>query len=74
MPVKNNRPQPDPVGDRLLNVHEAARRTGFPVSSLYQYKVRPHLPQPIMVGRRLRWVESQLQTWIDAAIAEGEAA
>lgn len=66
------RRQPEPA-PRLIGVKEVAARTGTPASTVYKWGADPThpFPEPVKVsdGRKgVRWVESEIDAYIQAAI------
>jgi predicted DNA-binding transcriptional regulator AlpA len=50
--------------DRLLKPEEAFEMLGLPTSSGWALVAAGRIPQPIKIGRRTRWSQRLLQTWI----------
>jgi excisionase family DNA binding protein len=61
------RPRGEPVADRLLRVEEAAHLLGLKPATLYQWTYQRRIPVVKLMGRALRFRESDLQK----LIAEG---
>ena len=59
--------------NRLLTTEEAAERLRLPVNTLYGWRYARKGPPAFLMGRHLRWPESELESWIAARIAEGRA-
>lgn len=57
--------------NRLLRINEVTAITGLPRSSLYAEK---SFPDPVRLGegRRVAWVETEVDEWIAAQIARRE--
>lgn len=51
----------------LLPLEEVERRLGKKKTSIYS---DPDLPKPIKIGGKNRWIESELNTYIEARIRE----
>jgi len=59
---------------RLLTLHEVEQRTGYRKTKLYELLDEPGaFPQPVRHGRNIRFVESEVDAWIAARIAERDA-
>lgn len=57
--------QHQPVtSERLINLDEVERITGFKSSYIYSQIQRRLFPQPVKIGTASRWRESQVQQWI----------
>ncbi|MBK6008678.1 AlpA family phage regulatory protein [Ramlibacter ginsenosidimutans] len=57
--------------DALLKKEEVLRRTGISNSGLYLIMAEGRFPRPVRVGpRTVRWVESEVQGFIDACVAD----
>lgn len=66
---------PDPgttdMTDRLLRSTQAAQKLGLSRSSFYERVKNSELPKAIKIGRRaVAWLESELDAYIVARIAE----
>jgi predicted DNA-binding transcriptional regulator AlpA len=51
--------------NRLLSVRELADLLQVPVRTLYQWKLRGDGPQPMRVGRYLRYDPADVAHWLD---------
>ena len=59
---------PPPI--RLLRREEVESRTGLSTSTLYQRMLVGKFPKPVPLGDKARrWVESEVDDWINALIA-----
>lgn len=57
---------------RLLRLPDVLSRTGLSRSTLY---ADPTFPKSVKVGQRaVAWAESEIDAWIEARMAEREAA
>lgn len=57
---------------RLIDVHAVRRLVGAP-SNAAVYRLRaycPSFPNPLKMGRRLKWVESEIEAFVQSRIAE----
>jgi prophage regulatory protein len=55
----------------LLRISSVMDRTGLPASSLYALIAAGKFPKPIKLSeRRAAWIESEVEDWINARIAE----
>ncbi len=65
---------PLPKGARLLRFEEVAQRTALSRDSIYRLGREGRFPRPIKVSQwASRWVEAEVQAFIDARIAERDA-
>ena len=55
---------PPPV--RLLSLDDLARKAGMSRTSVWTLRRRPDFPQPLQLGRSVRFVESEVDTWLMA--------
>jgi prophage regulatory protein len=59
---------------RLLRLAEVKRRTSFGKSKLYALIAAGLFPAPVPIGLRASaWVESEIDRWLDARVAERDA-
>lgn len=59
---------------RLMRLAEVVERTGRTKSPLYRDIAAGAFPAPVHIGpRAARWVESEVDAWIAARIAERDA-
>jgi prophage regulatory protein len=54
---------------RLISLPEVVHRTGMCRSIVYRLVSRDQFPRPVKVGRSTRWVDVEVDRWIDAAAA-----
>lgn len=54
---------------RLLPIDEVVRQTGFGTSFIYDKIKKGEFPPPVKVGISSRWIESQVQNWIEKHIS-----
>jgi prophage regulatory protein len=52
---------------RLLPLPAVLERTGVCRSLVYAMMSRGHFPRPVKVGRASRWLEAEVDHWIQAA-------
>lgn len=51
------------------------QRTGLPASTLYELINRDAFPRPVQLSTRaVGWIEAEVNEWIEAKIAERDAA
>ena len=64
------------MATRLLHLREVLSRTSLSRSTVYRLMAlgEGSFPQAVKLGARTSWVESEVQDWIDARIAERAAA
>lgn len=56
---------PEVSGERLLlTVDEVASRLGVSRKTVLRENLRGHLPQPLRLGRCLRWGAQELSLWV----------
>lgn len=61
--------------DRLIRLPEVEHLTGFKRSHIYALMAGGEFPRQIKLGRRASaWKESSVRSWVNARIAEAEAA
>ncbi|MEX3316659.1 MULTISPECIES: AlpA family transcriptional regulator [unclassified Sulfitobacter] len=53
--------------DQLLTVKQVAQRTAISVPSVWRLSKSGDLPQPVRIGRSVRWRASDLQKHIQTA-------
>lgn len=58
---------------RLLPLSEVMARVGLRRSTIYEWIGRGAFPPPVSLGATSRWVESEVEAWIDARIAERDS-
>jgi prophage regulatory protein len=58
----------------LIRLPEVLRLVGLCRSQWYALVAAGQAPQPVHLGRAVVWVEVEIAAWIDARIAEREAA
>ncbi len=54
------------AGDRLLRVGEVAGRLGISVRQVWKQLACRRLPQPVRMGRAVRWRDSEIARFIAA--------
>ncbi|MGA0138490.1 MAG: helix-turn-helix transcriptional regulator [bacterium] len=52
------------MSERLLTLTQVQDQTGFRKSKLYELISAEEFPEPIHLGRAVRWLESEVQLWI----------
>jgi prophage regulatory protein len=61
---------------RLLRLPEVKARIGLQTTQIYEYMARGDFPKSVKLcpsGRAVGWLESEVNAWIEARIAEREA-
>lgn len=59
-------------GAKFVNLKQVKERTTLSHSSIYRLMAKNKFPHSInLIGRRIAWIESEVQEWIDDKIAEG---
>lgn len=60
---------------RIMRVREVCTRTGLARTTIWTYAAAGTFPKPIRLGPNAAgWLESEVDAWIDARIAERGAA
>ena len=55
---------------RLLTKKALRERIGFSFAHIDRLEAADLLPKRIKIGGRVFWLESEIETWIDARVAE----
>lgn len=56
---------------RIIRLSEVLSSTGLARSTVYKYVAEGSFPKPVSLGdRAVGWVESEVQDWVLARIAE----
>ncbi|WP_102945710.1 AlpA family transcriptional regulator [Stenotrophomonas sp. VV52] len=55
---------------RLLRLKQVLDRTGLPKSTIYSRISAGTFPKQVPVGCSVRWVESEIEAWIQALVDE----
>ena len=59
---------------RLIRLRDVIEATGLSRSCIYKYINEGKFPRSVTVGgRSVRWVESEVQDWIQSAIANRDS-
>jgi prophage regulatory protein len=61
------------MATRLLHLRDVLERTSLSRTSIYRLMSRKQFPYSISLGSRVAWIESEVQGWIDARVAERAA-
>lgn len=73
--TNTNQLNSQPVPRRLLLLSAVKDRTGLSKSAIYRAMALGEFPRPVKVAQSsVRWVESEVDAWIVARIAERGAA
>lgn len=72
MNEQQDKPQTKPR--RLLPLAEVENRVGLRKTAIYERIGREEFPKPVTLGTTVRWVESEVDDWIDARIRERDQA
>lgn len=59
-----------PVQNRLIHRDDAQKRVGLGKTSLYERIAAGDFPQPVRLGRRIAFVEKEIDEWIAQRMAE----
>ncbi len=60
--------------NKLIKRQQVEERTGIGRAYLYRLMSEGRFPRPVRVGTRaVRWLESDIQEWIEARVAEQQA-
>jgi predicted DNA-binding transcriptional regulator AlpA len=60
----------EPTPERLLPMRAVRDQVALHPATVYGLIKAGEFPQPIKMGRRSLWIESEVQAWIQARIAE----
>jgi len=55
---------------RLLAIHQVCHRTGLGRTTIYDLVSKGQHPAPIKVGRSSRWVDLEVDGWIEQLISK----
>lgn len=55
---------------RLIDLREVTRLTGLGRTAIYERMARHDFPKAVKLGTSSRWVDAEVQAWIDRQIAE----
>lgn len=58
---------------RLLPLAEVMSRVGLRKTAVYDRVARGDFPAPVSLGTTSRWVESEVEAWIEDRIAERDS-
>ena len=53
---------------RLIGLPEVKRKTGLGKTAIYEGMARGDFPKAVKIGTAARWVEAEIDGWIDAQI------
>lgn len=59
---------------KLIRLPVVLQRTGLKRSKLYDLMAQGAMPKPVKIGSCAAWPEPEIEAWIEARIAEREAA
>lgn len=62
------------IGSRLLRLSEVLERTSISRTAIYELIARGEFPPPVKCGRMSRWIEFEVQAWIDRLAQERKQA
>ncbi len=65
------------AGERLLRMRDLAAKVGLCERVLFEYRAlgrEPRLPEPVTIGGSKRYVESEIEAWIEQLKAARDAA
>lgn len=58
----------------MLRLKDVMTKTGLSRSSVYKYIAEGKFPKPVHLGERtVAWVESEIEEWLMAKLAERES-
>ena len=57
------------MSTRLLHLREVLRLTSLSRTSIYRMMARLQFPASVAMGGRVAWVESEVESWLQARIA-----
>jgi prophage regulatory protein len=58
---------------KLLSRRDVEQKIGYSCSSIYRFMKAHHFPKPIKIGEACRWVEHEVDQWINERIATRDA-
>lgn len=61
------------MATRLLHLRAVIHRTSLSRTSIYRLMARAQFPSQVPLGGRVAWIESEVEAWLDARIAERAA-
>ncbi len=56
------------MGTRLLHLRQVISRTSLSRTSIYRLQALGEFPKSIALGARVAWVESEVESWVQARI------
>lgn len=59
---------------RLLRIADVKDRVGLSRTTIYDRIAKGDFPRPVPLGTIVGWVESEIEAWINARIAERDQA
>jgi len=59
---------------RLIRFQDVSERTGLRRTAIYGRIAAGAFPKPVKIGSASRWVESDIQSWIEDQITASQAA
>jgi len=59
---------------RLIRIRDVSDRTGLQRATIYKRVANGAFPKPVKIGSASRWVESDIQSWIEDQIMASQAA
>ena len=62
------------MATRLLHLREVLNRTSLSRSHIYRLMGLGQFPKSVALGSRVAWVESEIESWLEAHIATRVAA
>ena len=60
------------VTDSLLNMHQVLELTGIRRTKIHYLRQSGDFPQPVKIGKAVRWKSSEIQAWIDGLPRAGD--
>jgi len=63
-PGENLRKDPDPDANLLITIEELSKILKVSTRTISRLKSEGRLPQPITIGRLVRWRRSDIETWL----------
>ncbi|ATS39298.1 MULTISPECIES: helix-turn-helix transcriptional regulator [Xanthomonas] len=62
------------TGPRLLRIAQVKDRVGMSQTTIYDRIKKGTFPKPVPLGTLVAWVESEIDAWVEARIAERDKA
>jgi prophage regulatory protein len=57
---------------RLIKLSDVSAQVGLATSRIYELRAAGQFPEPIRIGRSVRWSEAEVQAWIQSRLQARE--